>query len=147
MRRFLVYWLPALVWTASVLTASSDQFSDAHSGHWLQRIAAWIFGHPLLPALLHRVNVIVRKSAHPTEYGILAALWFRALRGDRSGWHPKLAAAAVGVVVCVATIDEVHQSFIPSRNGTWHDVVLDTAGALVAMTLVRTALVLRSRRS
>jgi len=43
------------------------------------------------------------------------------------------------------SIDEIHQSFVPSRTGTWHDVVLDMAGAAVAQILIRVAQVLLFR--
>jgi VanZ family protein len=34
-------------------------------------------------------------------------------------------------------MDEWHQSYIPSRTGTWHDVLLDSSAALVALILIR----------
>jgi VanZ family protein len=42
------------------------------------------------------------------------------------------------VLLCamVATIDEVHQHFVPSRTGSPYDVLLDTAGSTVAMLLL-----------
>jgi VanZ family protein len=42
------------------------------------------------------------------------------------------------VLLCamVATIDEVHQHFVPSRTGSPYDVLLDTTGSTVAMLLL-----------
>jgi VanZ family protein len=42
------------------------------------------------------------------------------------------------VLLCamVATIDEVHQHFVPSRTGSPYDVLLDTSGSTVAMLLL-----------
>ena len=34
-------------------------------------------------------------------------------------------------------MDEWHQSYIPSRTGTWHDVLLDSTAALGALILIR----------
>jgi hypothetical protein len=36
----------------------------------------------------------------------------------------------------VASLDEWHQSFLPSRTGTIHDVVLDTTAGLAAQILL-----------
>ena len=44
----------------------------------------------------------------------------------------------------VASLDEWHQSYLPSRTGTWHDVVLDSTAALIAQILLY--IFLRSRR-
>jgi VanZ family protein len=33
-------------------------------------------------------------------------------------------------------LDEIHQSFLPSRTGQWQDVVLDTCGAVVLQLII-----------
>jgi len=42
------------------------------------------------------------------------------------------------VLLCavVATVDEVHQHFVPSRTGSAYDVMLDTAGSTFAMLVL-----------
>jgi VanZ family protein len=147
MQRTLTYWLPPILWIAVILSASTDAFSSANTGGVLERIAAWLLGHPLAPAKLDALNFIVRKSAHLTEYGILSALTFRAVRGARPSWHLRWAIVAVVIAASVASIDEIHQTFTLLRTGTWHDVVLDTAGATVAQILIRAAQVLLFRPS
>jgi len=37
--------------------------------------------------------------------------------------------------VFVAAMDEWHQSYIPSRTGTWRDVVLDSGAGLVFLLI------------
>ncbi|HXH38485.1 MAG TPA: VanZ family protein [Thermoanaerobaculia bacterium] len=147
MHRFLTYWLPPIAWTALILTASTDAFSGANTAGVLERIIVWLTHHPVAPATLDTVNFIIRKCAHLTEYGILGVLAFRALRGDETGWSLRWAVMAIVLVICVASIDEIHQTFVPSRTGTWHDVVLDAAGATVAQILIRIAQVLLFRPS
>jgi VanZ family protein len=44
----------------------------------------------------------------------------------------------------VASLDEWHQSFLPSRTGRWQDVVLDSSAALVAQIIIW--MLLRRRR-
>ncbi|HSY52694.1 MAG TPA: VanZ family protein [Thermoanaerobaculia bacterium] len=145
MHRFLTYWLPPIAWCAVILSASTDTFSGANTGSVLERIIVWLTGHSVAPATLDTINFVVRKCAHLTEYGILGALTFRALRGERTSWSLRWAVWAIVLTACVASIDEFHQTFVPSRTGSWHDVVLDAAGAAVAQILIRAAQVLLFR--
>jgi len=114
------YWLPAIAWTLLVLAASTDLLSSANT--------AVVFG-PL--------NFVVRKLAHFIEYGIAAALYFRALRGGRAGWRWSWAVVAVAMACAVASLDEWHQTFTATRTGTPADVALDTAGAAIGQCIVR----------
>jgi VanZ family protein len=146
-RRDLNYWLPPIVWSAVILIASTDLFSGSNTAGVLQRIAMTIFGHRLAPDTAATLNFLMRKTAHLTEYGILSALVFRALRGEQRSWSARWAIGAIVFAMCIATIDEIHQSFVPSRTGTWHDVLLDSAGAAIAQILIRAAQVLLFRAS
>lgn len=139
------YWLPAALWTGVILLASSDFFSAAHSGASLQTLISAILGHALPAAQFDRIHFFVRKSAHLTEYTILGALLFRAVRGERLQFRVQWSAIAVLLAAVVASVDEWHQTFIPSRTGAVSDVVLDTAGAIVAQILIRAAQVLFCR--
>lgn len=145
MRRFITYWLPPILWATIILLASSDAFSGAHTAGVLGRILAWLTGHRVMPSAVDTMNFTLRKTSHLMEYGILGALIFRALRGGRTSWDWRWAIGAIALVACVASIDEIHQSFIPSRTGTWHDVILDMAGAAVVQILIRVAQVLLFR--
>ncbi len=143
MHRFLTYWLPPIAWAAMILAASSDVFSASHTGGWIEVLISWL-GRSLSPAALDLLNHILRKIGHVTAYGMLSALSFRALRGGRPRWNPRWAIGAIALAALVASIDEYHQSFIPSRTGTWHDVVLDTAAAILVQITIRAAQVLLS---
>lgn len=147
MHRHLNYWLPPILWSAVILSASTDLFSGAHTESVLEQIFVWLLGHSVLPSTLDTINFLIRKSAHLTEYGILSALTFRAFRGQQESWKPRWAVGAVLLAACLASVDEIHQTFVPSRTGTWHDVVLDAAGATVAQILIRAAQVLLFRPS
>ena len=145
MRRELNYWLPPIVWTVVIFIASTDLFSGSNTAGVLQRIATVIFGHRLAPATAEMLNFVIRKTAHLTEYGILSALTFRALRGEKQSWNARWAIGAIVFATVIASIDEIHQTFVPSRTGTLHDVVLDAAGATIAQILIRAAQVLLFR--
>ena len=147
MRRTLTYWLPPILWAAIILFASTDVFSSPNTGGVLERIAVWLLGHPLAPATLDTLNFVMRKTGHLTAYGILGALAFRAVRGARPLCNVRWAIVAVLLTAGVASIDEIHQTFTLLRTGTWHDVLLDTAGAALAQLLIRAAQVLLFRPS
>jgi len=48
----------------------------------------------------------------------------------------KIALQVVLICAMVATVDEVHQHFVPSRTASPYDVMLDTAGSTFAMLLL-----------
>ena len=71
-----------------------------------------------------------RKLVHMTEFGLLFALWLRAL-----GWRQTALAAAIAVGY--AATDEVHQTFVDGRHGTAVDVLIDATGVAIAWALLR----------
>jgi VanZ family protein len=75
-------------------------------------------------------DLILRKLAHGTEYGLLWVLWWRALGYRRP------AAAAPNTQAYAAT-HEWHQTFVSGRHGTPIDVLIDGAGVAIAATLVQ----------
>jgi len=135
-RDFARYWLPFLLCAACILGTSPDALSAEHTGDWLAEIVRFLLGHPLPPARFELLHEVVRKSAHVAVYALLGALAFRALRGARGGWAWGWAAGAVGMAVAVASLDEWHQSFVPSRTGTPVDVAIDAVGAIVAQASI-----------
>ena len=95
---------------------------------------------------------MLRKTGHFLGYGILSVLVFLALKKTnrdrlrnlvrrpwgiylRDLWRLEWSFIGVMAAVGMATYDEIHQTFIPSRTGRWQDVVIDTSGA-IAMQLV-----------
>ena len=75
-------------------------------------------------------DTILRKGAHMAEFGLLWFLWWRAL-GHRS--IPAAAAIAIGYAVT----DELHQTFVEGRHGAPLDVLIDSAGVLLAILAAR----------
>ena len=138
----LRYWLPPLLWTCVILLASTDLLSAAHSGAWLQTILTTILGHALPAEQFDVLHFALRKGSHLTEYAILGALLFRALRADGRQWNFRWSVAAVAIAAAVASVDEWHQTFVPSRTGAFSDVLIDTAAATLAQILIRVAQVL-----
>lgn len=84
-------------------------------------------------------------QAHFTEYAILAALLFLALREGRRTW------VAIALAVAIASVygisDEFHQSFVPLRTPDVLDWVVDTIGALAGASVAAGVTSLMARRS
>ena len=78
--------------------------------------------------------VASRKLAHFTEYALLVALWWRALRTKLS--HHQALVLAFAIAVLYAVTDELHQTLVSGRAGKPLDVGIDTAGALTAVWLI-----------
>ena len=130
------------------MLASGAEFSASATGHWLRELVQRALGHDLEPGLFSALHYWLRKAGHLTAYGILSALWFRALRSDqRTPWLLRWATGAVALAVLVAAADEWHQSSIPSRTGAIQDVFLDAGGAVLAQAILRIAQVLITLRA
>jgi VanZ family protein len=137
LHRILYYWAPAALWAAVVLSASSEPFAAAHTGEWIQEIVTRLAGSPLAPEAFETVHFTIRKLGHLTEYAIFGALAWRAYRGDRSGWAPGWAIAAILMASVLAGIDEWHQTFVQGRMGAVGDVIIDICGATLSQLMMR----------
>jgi VanZ family protein len=110
--------LPAVVWMALIFLVSSQPAPE-------------LADDPLL-------GVILKKLAHASAYAILAVLLALALWRDEGGgsWLPQASWLAVAIAVGYAITDEIHQTFVPTRNGRPVDVLIDAVGAATAMAAV-----------
>jgi VanZ family protein len=113
--------------------------SSENTGRFLYPLLHFLLG--LDPVRFLTWHFILRKSGHVIGYGLLSILLFRAWRTTlpRVGnprWSIGWARTAFFLTALVASLDEWHQAFLPSRTGTIHDVFLDSAAALAAQTLL-----------
>ncbi len=71
------------------------------------------------------------------EYAVLALLLWRALhkpaQPGRSPWRWPEAGLVLALVALYAASDEIHQAFVPSREASAGDVLLDTTGAALGL--------------
>jgi hypothetical protein len=105
----LLRWLPVVVWAGLIFGLSSIPDLGTGLGGW---------------------DLVLRKLAHAAEYAVLGALLQRALG------RPWVAFAA-GALYAVS--DELHQSFVPGREGSALDVALDAVGVAVGVAVWRRA--------
>ncbi len=143
-------WIPALIWIGVICVESTDMLSAANTGSILFAVLARVVGHVDVMTLV-QWNHYLRKLGHVVGYAILSWLLFRAWRATLTSplarlWAFPWARLAFWMTAAVASLDEFHQSFIPSRTGRWQDVVLDSAAALVMQIVLFVALREKMRR-
>ena len=132
-------WLPVLLWMALIFSGSGDVLSARQTSRFVEPLLRWLLpGAPA--ATIQRLHGAIRKGGHLTEYGMLAALVWRARRQPRPGesrpWRWADAEFALVFAAFYAASDEWHQSFVNSRTGSGIDVLWDSAGALLGLGLV-----------
>jgi VanZ family protein len=102
-------WLPVVLWAALIFALSSVPSLSTGLGTW---------------------DLVLRKLAHATEFAVLGALVLRATGSE---------AAAFGLGVAYAITDEIHQTFVPGREGAVVDVGIDALGVALGVVLWRLA--------
>ena len=130
---FVWLWLPVAVWVAVIFWASGQQ------------------SLPSVPSAT--IDMLIKKTGHVLEYALLGLLALRAGHGtmelasnkkpgsahkmgmpDNPGWlKPSVLTVVFGCLYAVS--DEVHQLFVPTRNGQVRDVILDTSAVTLAVIL------------
>lgn len=100
--RFVRYWLPVMGWMGVIFFLSgreSTQVSDTQF-----------------------INFLFFKTLHGIEYAVLFVLYLRAIGVNNC-------AAAFFLTLMYAMTDEIHQLFVPTREGRLRDVIIDAIGA------------------
>lgn len=136
-------WIAAVLWLIVIAIESTAWLSSAHTSRFLYPIVHFLFG--ISRETFEPWNHILRKAGHVVGYGFLSFLLFRAWRetlpqlvqlGRNLKWTFRWSAIAVLGTAIVASLDEWHQTFIPSRTGRWQDVVLDTCAGIATQFLL-----------
>ena len=86
-----------------------------------------------------QTDFLLFKTAHLIEYAILYFFIFRAF----FSLHPKqkfqtnIAIQALVIAVLYAMSDELHQTFVPTREGTLRDVLIDALGICIMFSYIK----------
>lgn len=121
----LIALILAFIWGNSVLPGEvSGAFSQ-----WVKRVLALFL--PADISLVEEDSGLLRKVAHFTEFAVLGAClaW-------RSGMLRKMPHQALFPGMAAAVVDETIQRFVPGRNASILDVLLDSGGVLAGMFLI-----------
>lgn len=131
-RGMLTAYAPLFIWIALIFFMSSDQVRCRRRRDSSGRCSNFF------PAssedTLQFYHFLIRKAAHFSAYALLGLLAARALLFSNSSrrW-PCLTFA---IVLIVASLDELNQSFSSARSGSPYDVLIDCVGGLFAIAAV-----------
>lgn len=108
----IVFWLPVVFWSLLIFLFSSHPVAKTSDFYWQ--------------------DFIVKKTAHLIEYGLLSLLIYRALVNEGVK-KPEAGISAVILATLYGISDELHQSFIPGRQSTLRDMIIDAFGAFLSV--------------
>ena len=145
-RILLKTWIATILWLGLILAESTNYGSAENTGRLLYPVLHFLLG--VSPVQFPEWQHIIRKTGHFVGYFTLSWLLFRSWRATfplpSVTWTIQWARISFFMTALVASLDEWHQSYLPSRTGTLYDVLLDSTAALVAQILLFA--ILRSRR-
>ena len=132
-------WIAAILWLIVIAIESSALLSSHYTSRILYPVLHFLFGLDQLR--FQYWHFYIRKGGHVVGYAILSVLLFRAWRATlpvvgNTKWTLCWATIALLGTAFVASLDEWHQSFLPSRTGRVQDVILDTCAGLAAQILI-----------
>lgn len=132
-------WIATVLWLIVIAIESSAMLSAHNTSRILYPLLHALFG--LNWESFEHWHFFIRKGGHVFGYGMLSFLLFRSWRAtlpafENIRWRSYWATMAILGTALVASLDEWHQSFIPSRTGRWQDVVLDICAGIGAQILV-----------
>ena len=134
LRSFVSTWVPVIAWMLVIFAASTDLGSAEHTSRFLIPFLHWLNPH-ISSAAITKIQLLIRKAAHLTEYAVLAMLLLRALCAEWRTTFTRQAALALIIAGLYATTDEFHQTFTASRTASARDVMIDCLGATVGLAL------------
>jgi VanZ family protein len=149
--RTILDWVPAVLSVVIIALESTATMSSDNTSRWLYPFWTRFLG-PISAANWGELHHLIRKTGHFVGYGFVSVTFFY-------GWRQTLhhmavkhwtlwRRASIAAVLCtlvVATMDEYHQSFIPSRTSSPVDVGIDLCGAMAAQLLLLLVVHLVSR--
>lgn len=99
-------WLPMILLMMVIFWLSSRQTNQLPDMGWL--------------------DFVFKKGAHMVGYAMLGIFCY---------WGTRHWASALIITILYAVTDEVHQAYVPTRNGQISDVLIDSTGAFIGCVL------------
>lgn len=142
----LLYWgitavLMVLIFTFSAKTGTASAGMSLGYAKELAKLFGWIGIYDISSSadlLMHAetVHTFVRKTAHFMEYAVLGFFVYHAISCDMGNGKQTI---LVAQAICTgyAGTDEIHQLFVPGREGKLFDVMIDSIGAFSGIIVAR----------
>jgi VanZ family protein len=135
-------WLPAALSVLMIVLESTSTMSASNTSQWLYPFWVKLFG-PISSADWDKVHHLIRKTGHFVGYGVVSLAFFYSWRQTLHRMAVKhwtlwrrASVLAVGCTLLIASLDEFHQSFLPSRTASPVDVGIDLCGAIAAQLIL-----------
>ncbi|MEO6051349.1 MAG: VanZ family protein, partial [Pyrinomonadaceae bacterium] len=129
-------YAPVFLWIGVIFFLSSNSGSMAETSRFVGPILKYLFPN-ISEETLRTIHGLVRKTAHFTEYAILAFFIVRALsKSSVAAFRSYRYVLALIVVAGIAGSDEFNQSFEPSRTASVWDILLDITGGFTMIVLL-----------
>jgi len=128
--------LATVAWAVLVFYLSTERFGSDFSQALVAQ-ALLLLHISVSPRTFHILDTLLRKSAHITEYGILAFLVYGSF-GEQQPfrWRLRQAIWCIGLVGLYSLTDELHQRYVPGRHGSLVDCGIDIVGATIAVVMI-----------
>lgn len=130
MKKKLLKWFVLVIWCGVIFFLSHQTGQESGNTSELVKKLFMLIGIDVNSILGGMATLIIRKGAHFTEYFILCLLTYNALGSGKS--FKRRLTGALMFTVFYAVTDEIHQYFIPGRECALKDVLIDSAGGLLA---------------
>ena len=131
-----LWYLPVILWMGFIFYMSSrtGEESSEMSGFFVELLLRLIGGDG---QQYTQLGFFIRKGAHMTEYAVLYFLFYRTpcMRSVKKTSLAKALAGCLLFCFLYAISDEAHQLMVSDRAGRATDVLIDTAGAAIAMAV------------
>lgn len=124
------YYIPAMIMLCVIFGFSSQ--NGTQSGHLSDSIYYFLQAHFSFPFAKDTMTFIIRKCAHMTEFGLLGLSLLYGLSHSIENHRYQLSLALVFICGC---LDEFHQRFSAGRSPSLRDALIDTTGALIALSI------------
>jgi len=129
-------WVPAGLGLLMIALESTSIMSSANTSQWLYPLWLRLF-RTTSPAHWEQIHHLIRKMGHFAGYGMLGLAFFYSWRQTLHRmavkhwtlWRRASVLAVLSALV-VASLDEYHQNFLPSRTSSPVDVGIDLCGAI-----------------
>lgn len=118
MNKFIKLWIPPIIMMCVIFYFSSRQNVSVSSEF--------------------TINFIILKTLHTIGYALLHLLLFRAVyvQEKKKNLDISLKKAAIIAILYAAT-DELHQQFVPTREGKIRDVIIDAVGISIMYIYIK----------
>ncbi|EQB4340092.1 VanZ family protein [Clostridium botulinum] len=130
----LAYFIPSFIWMVIIFTFSNQPGESSNKNNFF---VADVLTKGKIDLFKHIdynfFNFLIRKAAHITEYFILFMLLYYAFKKT---FYKNLKIKAAIITILYACTDELHQLFIPGREGKIRDVLIDSIGVFIGVFFI-----------